>query len=621
MKSSNSLFVLTVSVLLHSSNGDASFAGQRKQCTVKSGNKGGIFRHDLLGCGSEFGIPLHQRKWEFGTLRGKKRARFYSPTRTVSSLTSVRKAAQGVASSDRSALSQVPPFAKPQRGLRRNLLKRFRFPTAPHETIQRLISVFRYFLVGYIGLELVLILREVFEEVFVDGEDYGSTRNFVGGSGTRTHSKKAFSKKSVERLTAWLEIPEEERPAPPTNICPEWQISIAQELHECNLNPRFFRRFLSQLTITEADLLQKCLLSSTRKVEFSDIGGLFGAKKDITMELLSALERFKNEFSAEKKFSPYEEMIIKDYRHNNIALWGPPGTGKTLLIRAIAKQFPTLVISPYMLQNQQQLETLFSLISTLGPCFLVLDNLEILFPTRENGTHSVPMEIRAEFLRWWDTIISSKEPVFVVAATSHPWDVDITAWGRFSNRIYVGLPNEQDRYHILQVFSKDLPPIEASVLHHFARVTEGFMPMDVHEALIRTCINGPMSRQDNTALTVQDIDAVLSTNALCTNISAQYAQRFMTYLRELSISQSPMRQPSSMPDSQNQFSPQVIRTLPFGDNGYCWETATGNFYQLQIPVDSEVLDAIRTILAYSFEMNSTEDWDMNDDESDDDGFA
>lgn len=209
----------------------------------------------------------------------------------------------------------------------------------------------------------------------------------------------------------------------------------------------------------------------------------------------------------------------------------------------------------------------------------------------------------------------------MVAATSHPWDVDITAWGRFSNRIYVGLPNEQDRYHILQVFSKDLPPIEASVLHHFARVTEGFMPMDVHEALIRTCINGPMSRQDNTALTVQDIDAVLSTNALCTNISAQYAQRFMTYLRELSISQSPMRQPSSMPDSQNQFSPQVIRTLPFGDNGYCWETATGNFYQLQIPVDSEVLDAIRTILAYSFEMNSTEDWDMNDDESDDDGFA
>ena len=143
--------------------------------------------------------------------------------------------------------------------------------------------------------------------------------------------------------------------------------------------------------------------------------------------------------------------------------------------------------------------------------------------------------------------------------------------------------------------------------------------MDVHEALVRTCINGPMSRQDSSALTVQDIDAVLSTNALCTNISAQYAQRFMAFMRELSLSQSQMRQTSSMPDSQ--VSPQVIRTLPFGENGCCWETAIGNFYQLQIPVDSEVLDAIRTILAYSFELNSSEDWDINDDESDDDDFA
>ena len=608
MKRRKSLFVLTVSLLLHSSNGEASFAGRRKHCT---------FSHDSFRCGSDLEIPSHSLGWDFAKLRGKKRARFCSPTRLVSTVTGARKAIQG-SSSVRANSSQVPTFVKSYRGMGRSLLGRFRFPTASQETIQRLVSIFRYFLIGYIGLEVVLILRDVFEEVFFGSEDYHETRNIIRGSGKKDNSKKAFSRKSVDKLIAWLETPKEERPSPPSNSCPDWQISIAQELHECNLNPRFFRRILSQLTMAEADLLQKCLLSSSRKVEFSDIGGLFGAKKDITMELLSALKRFKNEFSPENKSSPYEEMIINDFRQNNLALWGPPGTGKTLLIRAIAKQFPTLVISPFMLQNHQQLETLFSLVSTIGPCFLVLDNLDILFPTRENGNNSIPIEIRAEFLRWWDTIISSKEPVFVVAATSHPWDIDTAAWGRFSNRVYVGLPNEQDRYHMLQIFSKDLPPIESNVLHHFARVTEGFLPMDVHEALVRICINGPMSRQDSSALTIQDIDAVLSTNALCTNISAQYAQRFMAFMRELSLSQSQMRQTSPMPDSQ--VSPQVIRTLPFGENGCCWETAIGNFYQLQIPVDSEVLDAIRTILAYSFELNSSEDWDINDEESDDDDF-
>jgi len=45
--------------------------------------------------------------------------------------------------------------------------------------------------------------------------------------------------------------------------------------------------------------------------------------------------------------------------------------------------------------------------------------------------------------------------LIVVGATSEPWNVDHGILRRFENRIYIGPPNESERFHIFKVLLKD----------------------------------------------------------------------------------------------------------------------------------------------------------------------
>jgi len=184
-----------------------------------------------------------------------------------------------------------------------------------------------------------------------------------------------------------------------------------------------------------------------------------------------------------------------------------------------------------------------------------------------------------------------------------------------------GLANIEDRYDMLKKWSKDLPPVEESVLQYFVNATEGYMASDLYQVLIHACQKGPMARQDAN-LTVDDIRVALST-VLPTRFSVQYIQQLQSYISSHNpgsghSTPSTTQQPSSA-SGQDYFSPHAIQALSTCENGYCWQTPLGNFYQFQIPVDSQVLDAIQTILLHSFEWGSSDDeWEFSDDDDDDD---
>jgi ATP-dependent 26S proteasome regulatory subunit len=510
--------------------------------------------------------------------------------------------------------------------------RNFQWPQLPQvsgESIQRLALIFKYSLLGLIGFELILAIRDVFQEICYDlqGESYHE-------DGIRGNNKKAFSRSSVEKMIVWLGKPEDRRTAPPSTIGPAWLIVLAQEIYKCReLSLAEIQRILSQLTNTEAKLLQQCLLSFQNKVDFTEIGGLFRAKMTIAQLLLSSSSNPRMSFpSSMQKPSPYDVMISKGNGRHNMILWGPPGSGKSLLIRAISKHsgLPTLVISPILLQNYHNLETFFSLTSTLGSCVVVLDDLDGLFPNRGYEDRGISTKIKTQLLQWWDGVapystMGTKKSLLMVAATSRPWDVDTAAWRRLPNRIYVGLPNSEDRLDILQKAAKEIPPIEDSVLQYLVSVTEGYIPLDLYQVLIDACQSGPMARQDTT-LTMDDVRVALSTVSP-TRFTAEYIQQVQSFISsnasgsESSTGRSPAHQPLS---ARDYFSPQIFRGFPFSETGYCWETALGNFYQFQIPVDSDVLDAIQTIMLYSFEWNPNYDWDFScsddDDDDDDDDY-
>ena len=604
MKGSHSLFVLTIFLSPNSSAGEASFMGQHKRALFQSA--------------IEKGIGSHQRRLRhLLRFRGEKRAR----SESISNLTRnvfqdyLVKIESNLPTSSHKGVVHSGPLQETTR----RRFEWFRFPKISRETIEHFAFISKFSLLGIIGFELVIILRDVFREL----QDLSYNEDYIPGSRT-----KAFSRNSVENVIAWLKKPEDRRKAPPSTIGPVSLIALAQELDKCYFLPLAeVRKILLQLTNAEAKLLQSCLLSHNNKGDFHYIGGLFNAKRSIVHLLRASL-------SDSKVWTPsssaYEEMIKKGDGRNNMVLWGPSGSGKSLMIRAIANNLglPTLVVSPILIQNYHNLETLFSLVSTLRSCVVVLDDLDGLFPSHGKEDHGVTKEIKNELLRWWDGVASystrcaAKECIFLVAATSRPWDVDTTAWRRLQNRIYIGLPNSEDRYDILKKLSKGLPPIEESVLIHFVSVSEGFMPLDLHQFLIYACESGPMARKDE-ILTIEDVNVARSA-ILPTRYSAQYIQQLQRFLSvdtassESSTTQSQTQQPSSISGTQDYVSPHVISSFPVCENGYCWETALGNFYEFQIPVDSEVLAAIETILLFTFEWSSSDNWDFSDDDDDDD---
>jgi len=318
-----------------------------------------------------------------------------------------------------------------------------------------------------------------------------------------------------------------------------------------------------------------------------------------------------------------------------MVLWGPPGSGKSLLISAIAKSsgLPTLLITPRVMQRSKSLEGLFSLIETLGSCLVVLDDLDGLFMASQGNSRdyheAAARNFKNEWLqRWDDLLLSSADPegntskcVLTIAATNRPWDVDTAAWRRLPNRVYVGLPNAEDRYDMLKKWSKDLPPIEDPVLQYLVGVTEGYIPSDLYQVLHNACQMGPIARQDS-KLTMEDANAALST-VMPTRFSAQYIQQLQLFVggngfTPMHTPATQQKQPPFGSGGYDFFSPHAVQALPYCENGYCWQTPLGNFYQFHIPVDSQVLAAIQTILLHSFEWGWSEDWDVSDYDYDDD---
>ena len=535
--------------------------------------------------------------------------------------------------------SQKGDASQPSQGMTRKRPNWLKLPIISRDVIERLAAVTKYAALGLIGIELYFIIRDVFEEIFNDFQDVRDDEDAVfwgSGDGGIGSNGKVLSRNSVRKIVAWLEEPEDKRASRPLpNISPAWIIPLAQEIHKCTeLSLTEVQRILLQLTKAEASLLGSCLLLSNNKVDFDEIGGLFAAKAAAAQLLLSSLSAstVTSPLSSVNNSSPYEKLIAKGNDRNDLVLWGPPGCGKSIMIRAIAAHsgLPTLVITPSLMIQRKRLKNLFSLISTLGSCVVVLDDLDGLFMAHGDGENDATRDTKTEWLQWWDGLASSsssstssasKKCVLTVAATSRPWDVDTTAWRRLRHRIYIGLPNTEDRYDMLKKWTNGLPPVEESVLQYFVNATEGYIPSDLYQVLTHACIKGPMERQDAN-LTVEDIRVALPT-VLPTRFHAQYIHQLQSYISQhtpgsvSSVSSTTQQQSSSASGGQDYFSPHAIQTLSSCENGYCWQTSLGNFYQFQIPVDSQVLDAIQTILLRSFEWGSSDgEWESLSDDDD-----
>ena len=151
-----------------------------------------------------------------------------------------------------------------------------------------------------------------------------------------------------------------------------------------------------------------------------------------------------------------------------VLLYGPPGTGKTLLAKAMAAEADVPFIAAegnqflkrYVGEGPEAVHTLFKKARKYAPSILFIDEIDAIAKERRGAseTSGGSEEILTAFLTEMDGFVNdASKPVFVLAATNFDVEpggaksLDPALMRRFDRRVYIGLPDKNDRKRFIQM--------------------------------------------------------------------------------------------------------------------------------------------------------------------------
>ena len=177
-------------------------------------------------------------------------------------------------------------------------------------------------------------------------------------------------------------------------------------------------------------------------------------------------------------------------------LYGPPGTGKTLLAKATAREAEANFIatkssdllSKWYGESEQQIARLFARARQVAPTVIFIDELDSLVPARGGGigepqvTERVVNTILAEM-----DGLEELQSVVVIGATNRPNLIDpaLLRPGRFDELIYVAVPDQAGRRHILGIQTSKMPLAPDVDLDGLAGRTDRFTGADLEDLVRR----------------------------------------------------------------------------------------------------------------------------------------
>ncbi|GAX16746.1 hypothetical protein FisN_21Hh192 [Fistulifera solaris] len=256
---------------------------------------------------------------------------------------------------------------------------------------------------------------------------------------------------------------------------------IAWKLSQCGIplqssTERSVESLLQTLTKNEAALLDQCLYIPSAHPKIAGF-------TEIQEDLQSMLNQFLRQDNTNQH--PYSRLFDDDKSHH-VLLYGPPGMGKSLLIKRLATQIPTVLLTPSVLlrkwvgDTNLRVRTLFTALQKLAPVMLCLDEVDGLFRERQLQEHEVSRDLKTEFLQWWDGLLSG-EKIWIVAATNRPFEVDSAVLRRLPRQFFIDQPNLAARKKMLSNLLEGLP--HDIDVEHVALHTNGFSASDLRRLL------------------------------------------------------------------------------------------------------------------------------------------
>ncbi|KAJ3372104.1 Katanin p60 ATPase-containing subunit A-like 2 [Allomyces arbusculus] len=243
-----------------------------------------------------------------------------------------------------------------------------------------------------------------------------------------------------------------------------------------------------------AAIISRDIYQENPCVRFSDIAGLDTAKSLIREAIVFPM-KYPELFHPPSLLGPWRGLL----------LYGPPGTGKTLLAKAIATECGTTffhvsassLVSKWRGESEKLVRVLFELARHHAPSTIFMDEVESIMSHRgsENGEHEGSRRMKTELLVQLDGMTKSHNndpdkaaaPVFFLAATNLPWDLDIALLRRLEKRILVDLPTTAARECMFRAY---LPQTTTDAFGNLlvdsnldygelARITDGYTGADL----------------------------------------------------------------------------------------------------------------------------------------------
>lgn len=161
-----------------------------------------------------------------------------------------------------------------------------------------------------------------------------------------------------------------------------------------------------------------------------------------------------------------------------ILLYGPPGTGKTLLAKAMAGESDVTFITAegnqflkrYVGEGANAVHSLFNSARKYAPSILFIDEIDAIGKNRNlSGAADSTGDVLTAFLTEMDGFnTDTTKPVFVLAATNYGIEqsesrsLDSALLRRFDRKIYVDLPNKEQRLRFLKMKLEKTPAMKIS---------------------------------------------------------------------------------------------------------------------------------------------------------------